>query len=77
MTSNHPGVTDVTSVTTGGKKRPHEEVLDDENEEVKRKRYEDESLEETVAEIVNVIDNQNRMLGPQVMYSTVLCSMVL
>merc|ERR1719334_2548779 len=63
------GVTDVTSVNnTSGKKRTHEETLDDENEDVKRKKYEDESLEETVAEIVSVIDNQNRMLGPQSMF---------
>merc|ERR1719220_1492733 len=33
----------------------------------KRKKVEDESLEEQVADIVRVID-QNRMLGPQAMF---------
>jgi len=43
----------------GGKKRPAD-VLDEDHEDVKRKRYEDESLEETVAEIVASID-QNKL----------------
>merc|ERR550539_1635405 len=53
--------------STGGKKRPGDS-LDDDHEDVKRKRYEDESLEETVADIVRVIDQQSRMLGPQAMF---------
>ena len=49
------------------KKRPNEEAEDD-TEDMKRKRVEDESLEETVADIVRVIDQQSRMLGPQAMF---------
>ena len=51
----------------GGKKRPGDS-LDQDHEDVKRKRYEDESLEETVAEIVAVIDDQSGMLGAQAMF---------
>ena len=51
----------------GGKKRPHEGD-EDERGEKKRKRVEDESLEETVAEIVSVIEDSARMLGPQAMF---------
>ena len=60
------GVTDVAAATSG-KKRTAEEVVDEDNEDMKRKKVEDESLEEQVAEIVRVID-QNRMLGPQAMF---------
>jgi len=49
----------------GGKKRPGD-VLDEDHEDVKRKRYEDESLEETVAEIVASLD-QNK-LASQAMF---------
>ena len=52
--------------STGGKKRPLES-LDDDHEDVKRKRYEDENLEETVAEIVALIDDQSKLMGPQVL----------
>ena len=52
--------------STGGKKRPAD-VLDDDHEDVKRKRYEDENLEETVAEIVAVIEDQSKQMGPQVL----------
>ena len=34
---------------------------------MKRKRYEDENLEETVAEIVAVIEDQSKQMGPQVL----------
>ena len=51
--------------STGGKKRPAD-CLDDDHEDVKRKRYEDENLEETVAEIVADIEDQNKLMGPQV-----------
>ena len=51
----------------GGKKRPAE-VLDEDHEDVKRKRHEEESLEETVAEIVAGIEDQNKMLGAQAMF---------
>jgi len=44
----------------GGKKRPGD-VLDEDNEEVKRKRHEEENLEETVAEIVASMEDQNKM----------------
>jgi len=54
-------------VQQGGKKRPHEGD-EDERGEKKRKRVEDESLEETVAEIVSVIEDSARMLGPQAMF---------
>ena len=54
-------------VGTPGKKRPAD-CLDEDHEDVKRKRFEDESLEETVAEIVAVIEDQNKMLGPQAMF---------
>ena len=47
---------------SGGKKRPAD-VLDDDHEDVKRKRYEDENLEETVAEIVASIDDQAKMMA--------------
>ena len=33
---------------------------------MKRKRYEDENLEETVAEIVADIEDQSKLMGPQV-----------
>ena len=51
----------------GGKKRPAE-VFDEDHEDAKRKRYEEESLEETVAEIVAGIEDQNKMLGAQAMF---------
>ena len=60
------GVTDVAAATSS-KKRSAEEAVDEDNEDMKRKKVEDESLEEQVAEIVRVID-QNRMLGPQAMF---------
>ena len=50
---------------TGGKKRPAD-CLDDDHEDMKRKRYEDENLEETVAEIVADIEDQSKLMGPQV-----------
>merc|ERR550539_447769 len=53
--------------STGGKKRPGDS-LDDDHEDVKRKRYEDENLEETVAEIVALIEDQSKQLGPQAMF---------
>jgi len=51
----------------GGKKRPAD-LFDEDHEDAKRKRYEDESLEETVAEIVASIEDQNKMLGAQAMF---------
>jgi len=60
------GVTDVAAATSG-KKRPAEDLVDEDSEDMKRKKVEDESLEEQVADIVRVID-QNRMLGPQAMF---------
>jgi len=51
----------------GFKKRPGD-ALDEDNEDVKRRRYEDESLEEAVADIVGIIEDQNKQLGPQAMF---------
>lgn len=59
-------MTDVAAATSG-KKRPAEDLVDEDSEDMKRKKVEDESLEEQVADIVRVID-QNRMLGPQAMF---------
>merc|ERR1719414_2802442 len=56
------GVTDVAAATSG-KKRPAEDLLDEDSEDMKRKKVEDESLEEQVADIVRVID-KHKMLGP-------------
>ena len=52
---------------SGGKKRPAD-LFDEDHEDAKRKRYEEESLEETVAEIVASIEDQNKMLGAQAMF---------
>ena len=52
---------------TGGKKRPGD-ALEEETEDMKRRKYEDENLEEAVAEIVGIIEDQNRQLGPQAMF---------
>eukprot|EP00092_Neocalanus_flemingeri_P021975 GFUD01023832.1.p1 GENE.GFUD01023832.1~~GFUD01023832.1.p1 ORF type:complete len:759 (-),score=221.26 GFUD01023832.1:292-2568(-) len=52
---------------TGGKKRPGD-ALEEDSEDVKRRKYEDENLEEAVAEIVGVIEDQNKALGPQAMF---------
>jgi len=49
------------------KKRPGDE-LDVDSEDVKRRKVEEENLEETVAEIVKVIEDQNKQLGPQAMF---------
>jgi len=51
----------------GFKKRPGD-VLDEDNEDSKRRKYEDENLEESVSEIVSIIEDQNRQLGPQAMF---------
>jgi len=51
----------------GNKKRAGE-PLEEETEDVKRRRCEDESLEETVSEIVSVIEDQNKQLGPQAIF---------
>jgi histone acetyltransferase len=61
------GVTGVTGAVASRKKRSHEDDrLEDNNEgDMKRKRDEDESLQETVVQLVRVMDDQSRMLGPQ------------
>ena len=51
----------------GFKKRPGD-ALEEDSEDVKRRKYEDENLEEAVAEIVGIIEDQNRQLGPQAMF---------
>lgn len=51
----------------GFKKRPGD-ALEEDSEDVKRRKYEDENLEEAVAEIVGIIEDQNRQLGPQSMF---------
>jgi len=51
----------------GFKKRPGDS-LDEDHEDVKRRKYEDENLEEAVADIVSIIEDQNKQLGPQAMF---------
>jgi len=51
----------------GFKKRPGDS-LDEDHEDVKRRKYEDENLDEAVADIVSIIEDQNKQLGPQAMF---------
>merc|ERR1712013_807023 len=51
----------------GFKKRPGDS-LDEDHEDVKRGKYEDENLDEAVADIVSIIEDQNKQLGPQPMF---------
>ncbi len=53
-----------------GKKRTHEGSDEEVNggESSKKRRVEDETLEEAVAEIVAVIEDSKKMLGPQSMF---------
>jgi hypothetical protein len=56
---------------SGGKKRSHE-GSDEEgaagSETSKKRRVEDETLEEAVAEIVALIEDTKKMVGPQSMF---------